>query len=163
MPALKNQRHEKFAVALFEGKSATEAYSAAGYKPCRQNAARLTTKDDIQARLAELQGAAAKKSEVSVASLLDELEAAREKASNLDQLSAAVRAIEAKAKVSGLLVKQIEVTTVEQEFGRCETFSDLADALAHHYTEQGYVLSRNNVPNSATCYRPGSRRSMSSC
>ncbi len=54
----------------------------------------------MKARLAELQEAVAKEHEVTVSSLLAELEAAREKASNLDQLSAAVRAIEAKAKVS---------------------------------------------------------------
>jgi phage terminase small subunit len=79
VPLLKNPRHEKFALALAEGKSATDAYALAGYKPCRQNAHRMTTKDDIQARLAEIQGAAAKASEVTIESLLSELEAARAK------------------------------------------------------------------------------------
>jgi len=109
MPILKNPRHEKFALVLSEGKSASEAYALAGYKPCRQNAARLTTKDDIRARLAEIQGVAAKATEVSIESLLNELEDARIRANSLDQLSTAVRAIEAKAKVSGIMVQRVEV------------------------------------------------------
>ncbi|HEY6701061.1 MAG TPA: terminase small subunit [Pseudolabrys sp.] len=80
MGILTNPRHELFAQELAKGKSATEAYAGAGYKPCRQNAARLTTNDDIRARLAEIQAQAAKKSEVTVQSLLDELEHARARA-----------------------------------------------------------------------------------
>jgi terminase small subunit-like protein len=128
MPALKNQRHEKFVLALFEGKSATEAYTAAGYKPCRKNAARLTTFDDIKARLAELQNAVAEKSEVTVESLLDELEHARQRADGLDQLSAAVKAISEKAKISGLLTQRIEIGG-PGSFDDCESTADMADAM----------------------------------
>ncbi|MGC1902074.1 MAG: terminase small subunit, partial [Pseudolabrys sp.] len=88
MGILTNPRHELFAQELAKGKSATEAYTLAGYKPCRQNAARLTTNDDIRARLAEIQAQAATKSEVTVQSLLDELEHARARADSLDQLGA---------------------------------------------------------------------------
>jgi phage terminase small subunit len=59
MGILTNPRHELFAQELAKGKSATEAHTLAGYKPCRQNAARLTTNDDIRARLAEIQAAVA--------------------------------------------------------------------------------------------------------
>jgi hypothetical protein len=128
VPLLKNPRHEKFALALAEGKSATDAYALAGYKPCRQNAHRMTTKDDIQARLAEIQGAAAKASEVTIESLLSELEAARAKATDLDQLSAAVRAIEAKAKVSGLLIQRMEIGS-PNEFAHCKTEAETVDKL----------------------------------
>ncbi|WP_455872862.1 hypothetical protein [Rhizobium yanglingense] len=41
MPVLKNARHEKFAQALAKGKTATEAYAEAGFKPHDGNAARL--------------------------------------------------------------------------------------------------------------------------
>jgi hypothetical protein len=84
------------------------AYSSAGYKPNRGNASRLKAKESVQARVAELQAAAAKASEVTIQSLLNELEEARTKATSLDQLSAAVRATEVKARVSGLLVQRIE-------------------------------------------------------
>ena len=60
MPVLKNARHELFAQNLAKGMSATEAYEKAGYKPSRQHAARLATKGDIVARVAELQGSTAK-------------------------------------------------------------------------------------------------------
>ena len=110
MGILTNPRHELFAQELAKGKSATEAYTLAGYKPCRQNAARLTTNDDIRARLAEIQAQAATKSEVTVQSLLDELEHARARADSLDQLGAAVKAISEKAKISGLLTTKIEIT-----------------------------------------------------
>jgi phage terminase small subunit len=141
VPLLKNPRHEKFALALAEGKSATDAYALAGYKPGRQNAHRMTTKDDIQARLVEIQGAAAKASEVTIESLLSELEEARQKASSLDQLSAAVRAIEAKAKVSGLLIQRVEIGG-PNEFAGCKTEAETVDKLLEieapgtHFTTQ---------------------------
>jgi type II secretory pathway component HofQ len=131
VPLLKNPRHEKFALALAEGKSATDAYALAGYKSCRQNAHRMITKDDIQARLAEIQGAAAKASEVTIESLLNELEAARAKATDLDQLSAAVRAIEAKAKVSGLLVQKMEVGA-PGAFETCQSVAEIADEMLQY-------------------------------
>jgi phage terminase small subunit len=37
MPVLKNARHEKFAQALAKGKSATDAYNEAGFKPHRHS------------------------------------------------------------------------------------------------------------------------------
>jgi hypothetical protein len=128
MAPLRNARHEAFTRGLCEGKSAHQAYIDAGYKPCRQNAARLTTKDDIQTRLTELQNAVAKDSQVTVASLLAELEDARTKAHNLDQMAAAIKAIEAKAKVSGLLTQKIEIGG-PGSFDHCENYGDVADRL----------------------------------
>jgi ABC-type amino acid transport substrate-binding protein len=55
MPSLRNARRERFAVGLANGLSATQAYEAAGYKPDRGNAARLTANDSIRLRVAELQ------------------------------------------------------------------------------------------------------------
>lgn len=128
MPSLKNPRHEKFALALSEGKSASQAYIDAGYRPCRQNAARMTTFDDIQTRVSELQAAAAKSTEVTIESLLGELESARAKADSLGQLSASVKAISEKAKISGLLVQRIEVGE-PNSFAECGTKAQLFDAL----------------------------------
>jgi phage terminase small subunit len=106
---LANPRHERFALALSKGMRATQAYIEAGNKPCRQNSARLTTKNDIKARLVELQEAVAKESGVTVGSLLAELEDARAKATDLNQLSAVVKAISEKARISGLLVQKVEI------------------------------------------------------
>ena len=60
MQMLTNARHERFAQSLAKGMSADAAHTAAGYKPHRQNAARMSTYDDIRARVAELQGSTAK-------------------------------------------------------------------------------------------------------
>jgi phage terminase small subunit len=106
---LRNPRHEKFAQCLLEGKTAVDAHEQAGYARDDGNAARLAANPRIQERLAELQSEIAKESKITVESLLGELEDARKKATDLEQLSAAVRAIESKAKISGLLTQKIEV------------------------------------------------------
>lgn len=102
MPVLRNARHEKFAQALAKGKTATDAYEEAGYKPDRKNAARLTTNDDIAARVTELQSKTVKKVEITVDSLALELEEARAMALKEKQSSAAVSATMGKAKLFGL-------------------------------------------------------------
>jgi len=58
MPALRNERHELFAQAIAAGKSASEAYRAAGYQcaphKARGHGHRLRTREDITARIDEL-------------------------------------------------------------------------------------------------------------
>lgn len=54
MPVLPNPRHEKFAQALAEGKTADEAYALAGYKPNRGNAARMKANESIMKRVDEI-------------------------------------------------------------------------------------------------------------
>lgn len=56
MPVLKNQRWERFALGLAEGKTGDQAYSDAGYEPNRKNASRLKTTEVVSARVMELQG-----------------------------------------------------------------------------------------------------------
>jgi phage terminase small subunit len=85
VPILKNERHELFCQKLAEGRSATEAYVLGGFKSSRKNASRLRAKEDIAARVSEIQAAGAKSAEVSVGSLLAELEEARAKAADLNQ------------------------------------------------------------------------------
>jgi hypothetical protein len=58
MPILKNARYEIFALAIARGESAHTAYTLAGYKQHRQNAARLMI-DDVLKRVREIQRAAA--------------------------------------------------------------------------------------------------------
>jgi phage terminase small subunit len=73
MGPLKNPKHELFALGLAKGLSATEAYTAAGYKPDRGNAATLTTKYNIQARVLEITTKAAEKAGVTVERIVAEL------------------------------------------------------------------------------------------
>ena len=60
MAILQNARHERVAQNLAKGMSADASHTAAGYKPSRQNAARMSAYDDIVGRVAELQGSTAK-------------------------------------------------------------------------------------------------------
>jgi hypothetical protein len=136
VPTLTNPKHELFAQQLAQGKTASEAYVSAGYRPSRQNAARLRSKDDIAARVQEIQAAGAKSAEVSVQSLLAELEAARERATSLNQLSAAVRAISEKAKISGLLVKRQEVQVSGPDFPEPQSIAEILDRVRYEVGEK---------------------------
>jgi len=73
MPVLKNARHEKMAQALSKGKTADEAYVAAGFKANRGNAARLNANESIRARVDELLTRVAEKAEWTAADRLRDL------------------------------------------------------------------------------------------
>ena len=83
MPPLRNPRHEKFVQLLLEGKTAADAHEQAGYVRDDGNATRLRVNPKVQDRLAELQAEVAKQTKVTVESLLDELENARQRADSL--------------------------------------------------------------------------------
>ena len=73
MPALSNSRHELFAQGLADGKTADEAYVAAGFKPSRGNASRLKANDSVAARVDEILTASAARVEITKARVLEEL------------------------------------------------------------------------------------------
>lgn len=54
---LDNEKHEKFAQGLAEGKSKSEAYKEAGYEPHAGNATRLSQNEKVKARAEELKAA----------------------------------------------------------------------------------------------------------
>lgn len=108
MPALENQRHERFAQELAKGKTATEAYVLAGYKPNDGNAATLKGNQRISDRVAELQERGAVRTEVTIESLIREAGELQEAAKEAKQISAAVAALTAKAKLAGLWVERSE-------------------------------------------------------
>ena len=125
MPILQNQRHEKFAQELATGKSATEAYCLAGFKPSRQNAARLRTNDDINARVFELQQAAAKSCEISLESVCRELDEAIAVARAKGQAAPLVNAASLRAQLGGLLVEKVELTQSDP-FENCESIEAIS-------------------------------------
>jgi phage terminase small subunit len=108
MAALLNQRHEKFAQGLAEGKSATEAYKNAGYASNDGNAARLKGNERIRARVVELQECAAAHVTVTLEGLIDEATDIQAKAMADGKYSAAVAALTVKAKLAGLWVDKAE-------------------------------------------------------
>lgn len=109
MPILKNERHELFAQQLAQGKSATEAYEIAGFKPSRKNASRLRAKEDIAGRVGEIQSVAAQSAEITLAGVLRELDQAIEIARTKGQANAMVSAASLRSRLGGLLVDKQEV------------------------------------------------------
>ena len=118
MPALANPRHEAFAQELFrgiaEGRPQGESYTAAGYtknpNAAKADASRLLkASKQIIARVQELQRGTARKKQVTVESIVDELDDARTIAQRNEQASAMVQATSIKAKVCGLFVEKTEV------------------------------------------------------
>lgn len=73
MPVLQNQRHERFAQELAKGKSATEAYKAAGYEGDRTAASRLSTNVNIQERVREILARGAERAAITEEMVLREL------------------------------------------------------------------------------------------
>jgi phage terminase small subunit len=130
VPPLNNARHERFAQLLLQGENATDAHEQAGYVRDDGNAARLKSNPTIQERVAELQREVVKETKITVEGLIGELEDARQKATDLEQLSAAVRAIESKAKISGLLVekRQVEISG-SLDFPNCTTPEQIIGAM----------------------------------
>ncbi len=112
MPALTNVKHERFARAITKGLTQGEAYISAGYDVERLVAdacsSRLLRKANIQARIVELQNKGAERAEVSIQSLIQEAADIQDAALEAGQHSAAVAALTAKAKLSGLWVEKTE-------------------------------------------------------
>jgi phage terminase small subunit len=113
-----SHRHERFAQELAKGFSASEAYVNAGYEQNDGNASRLKGNEKIKARVAELQARGAKRAEITIASLVEELEEARQAALMADtpQSSAAVTASMGKAKLLGLVVDKTENTVTVRDW-----------------------------------------------
>jgi hypothetical protein len=138
---LKNPRHERFVALLLQGESAVDAHEHAGYGRDDGNAARLRANPKVVERLTELQSQVAAETQVTIQGLLNELEAVRQKATDLKQLSAAVKAISEKAKISGLLVQKVEVGGPGSfSFDHCNSIEAIADDLLHYF-QRGPVVA----------------------
>lgn len=118
MGALSNPRHERFAQELAKGKSATEAYSEAGYEESRSAASRLSTNVNVQQRVSELQSRAAAKTELTVANITERLiryADAGEALKDASGLSVARAAMMDAAKLNGLIVERTENTNINHD------------------------------------------------
>ena len=122
MPVLTNRKYEAFARALFEGipKDDTRTglfYSGLqSYRRCR-GSRRLSFYENVPAianRVAELQGALAKRKEITVASLVDELYEAVEVAKLTARPVPWSPPAHSRLEWQGSLRDRIEVTNVNQ-------------------------------------------------
>jgi hypothetical protein len=129
MPVLKNSRHELFCQALSQGMTQEQAYIAAKYKKspdARIHASRLATKDHIRLRVTELMSRnvtrTAEMAAITTQRLLEMAEEARALAMEEKQPAAAVTALTAIAKLSGLWVERSE------QLHKASDLSEMSDA-----------------------------------
>lgn len=107
MSVLKNPRYELFAQGLAKGLSQDAAYETAGFKPSRSNASRLSAKENIIARVAELKERAAARTEITVAGITERLlniAAKGEQSTEAPMLSVARASLMDAAKLNGLVI-----------------------------------------------------------
>jgi len=124
MPPLQDTRREKFcAGVVLEGLSVIDSYEQAGYVRNRQNAWKLRHRDDIERRCSELieqrqqiHAAAVvqaiEKKQISVESILDDLQRALTGAEKDQDWRTVVQAAVARARVAGLMVEKHLVKNV---------------------------------------------------
>ena len=106
-------RQEVFCDLIVEGRSQKDAYIDAGYT-ARGNAAEVEASKMVRLpkvadRLAELQAKAARRSEITVDSLVAELDEMFHLAVECESPSAGVAAVMGKAKLLGLIIDRAQV------------------------------------------------------
>jgi hypothetical protein len=114
MPALQNDRHERFVQAIIAKQlSATAAYreiygEEKSEKVATSSASRLLNYASVSQRMAELREKSARRFEITLESMIGEFEEAAQLARQSDQCSAVIAALTAKAKLAGLWVERAE-------------------------------------------------------
>ena len=109
----KQQRFSQLYIELGNASEAyRQSYDAARMKPetINRNAKALLDNNKIAARVAELQAEHRARHNITVDSLTDELERARQLAHKVEQAGAAVSATLGKAKLHGLLKDKVEAS-----------------------------------------------------
>jgi len=100
MPVLKNARHEQFAQALAKGMTAEQAYTEAGFKANRHNAAALARKQHISTRVEDIRIRVSDKAEWTAADRLAALKRIHSAAEGTDPRTA-ISAIAEANKMQG--------------------------------------------------------------
>jgi hypothetical protein len=108
MPVL-NPRQEKFVQYLAEGKTATEAYALAGYRPSRANASHLLDNPDVIERLRQITTNRGVAAAVTAEDLIEQNQKVFDAAYNAKQFSAAVGANKEISILSGIRVERSEI------------------------------------------------------
>lgn len=151
MPALKNQRQERFCQLVKQGIPPIRAYPEAGYNAHESAPYRLCGNVRVKRRLNEITRGLAMKTRVTVESITSDLDRVTAGAEAALQYGAAKGAIETKAKLHGLLVDRKEqgapgdfagmksesevLDLVRRELGD-ETATALAAALAKQQDDE---------------------------
>jgi phage terminase small subunit len=132
MPVLENARWERFAQFLAEGKTATEAYALAGYKPSRFNASHLADNPKVIERLRQITTKRAVAAAVTAESLIEQNQRVYVSAMKSGQLSAAVGVNKEISILAGVRIERAEIGAP----GEFEAMSDdeLLTAIRERFT-----------------------------
>jgi hypothetical protein len=139
MPALTNARQERFCQLVKQGVPPYRAYPLAGYRPDNGAPYRLSENVRIKRRIAEITKALAMKTRVTVESLTQELDEARELAARVDQPSAMTAATIAKGKLHGLMVERKEQGQ-PGDFAGLQSAADVMEVLKAELGEEAAAL-----------------------
>lgn len=142
MPALKNPRHEIAAQLRAKGMTEVDAHEQAGFIRNDGNANKLFTRQEVQDRVRELTGMSAARATVTIEGLIGEAAEIQRAAQAANQHSAAVAALTAKAKLSGLWIEKTD--------NRNRNIDDLNDAQLLARIDDLTSLLRANAENAAT-------------
>jgi len=99
----------------------------------------------VRRRVDELKERGAARAEVTIASLVNELENARLLAVKRGQASAAVAATMGKAKVTGQIIDRAEVTTLDEFEGKSP--DELIEMVSNGLRELGYTVLPSSAAN----------------
>lgn len=138
MPRLTNELHERFCqllpVVRRKGGSNSDAYREAGGKGSKRaaevSASRILHRPDVQARLAELAAPAVRKAQVSMDSLIQQLDTVFDGAAADSQWNAAGSAAGLKAKLTGFLRERLEIGG-PGDFDACQTPAEIFAKIRH--------------------------------
>ncbi|TBD45427.1 Terminase small subunit [Rhizobium leguminosarum] len=117
MPPLSNQRREGFCRAIVRGESASGAYAGIYHvsgRTAEVNGSKLLRNTAVSERIAELQGTAAQRTVKTVESLVADLDATIAFARECKNPAAMVAAINAQARLLGLVVDRSEVIVMNK-------------------------------------------------
>jgi hypothetical protein len=136
MPALKNVRYEKFcqhiATSPKTGWPQGRCYTEAGFKTADRSAdscaARMLTRANIQARIAELVEPTVRKTRATVDSLASQFDRVFDGALSAEQFGAAGNAAGLKAKLLGFMREKIEIGS-PSDFAACDTVEQVLDKM----------------------------------
>lgn len=138
MPRLTNELHERFCqllpVVRKRGGSNSDAYREAGgtgtKRAAEVSASRILHRPDVQARLAELAAPAVRKAQVSMDSLIQQLDSVFDGAAADKQWNAAGSAAAMKAKLTGYLRERLEIGG-PGDFDACQTPAEIFAKIRH--------------------------------
>jgi hypothetical protein len=148
MPALQNVRYERFcqniATSPKTGWPQGRCYVEAGYKTADRSAdacaARLLTRANIQARIAELVEPTVRKTRATVDDLASQLDEVFAGATGDRQWGAAGSAAALKAKLLGFMREKIEIGSAGQ-FDECRTTEEVIEKLLTEHESPAAALA----------------------